>query len=84
MICPECKSESVVPIVYGKPGPELRDRADRREIKLGGCMVQPDGPNRFCNSCAARWLDKTDSGYIERQRLLEKLRAFREQKATKR
>ena len=83
MICPECQSETVVPIVYGKPGPELRDRADRREVKLGGCIVMPDAANRFCFDCNTRWLDNTDPSYLELQRLIDKLNAFRERKNKK-
>ena len=82
MICPECLSDAVVPIVYGKPAPELRNRADRREVKLGGCIVMPDAANRFCFECNARWLDETDPSYLERQRLIDKLNAFRERKNT--
>ncbi len=35
--CPQCdSSENVVPIVYGYPGEELCDAADRGKVSLGG------------------------------------------------
>ena len=38
--CPTC-GQKMVPIVYGLPGPELFERAERGEIILGGCMPEP-------------------------------------------
>ena len=77
MNCPNCQSESVVPIIYGKPGPELCALADRNEVKLGGCIAMPDGDNRHCLDCLHRWLDKTDEDYLQRLALLEKWAANR-------
>ncbi len=34
----------VIPIVYGLPSPELSEQARRREVWLGGCMVEPWAP----------------------------------------
>jgi hypothetical protein len=34
--CPECGSGDVVPIVYGLPGQELQQQAERGEVVLGG------------------------------------------------
>jgi hypothetical protein len=55
--CPECGSQDVLPIEYGLPGPELKARAMRGEVVLGGCIVYDGAPDMICVSCGARWLD---------------------------
>ena len=45
--CPECR-ELVVPIAYGLPGPEMFEAAERGEIVLGGCVLEPGNPTRSC------------------------------------
>lgn len=48
-VCPVCKtSDNVIPIVYGKPGRELMEKAERGEVKLGGCVVEKDAPSNHC------------------------------------
>jgi len=47
----DCR-ESAVRIVYGLPGPDVVDAADRGEVVLGGCM--PDGFAWQCRSCGRR------------------------------
>jgi len=50
--CPKCQaSEKVIPIVYGKPGPVLMERADKGEIILGGCCITDDSPSYHCKTC---------------------------------
>jgi hypothetical protein len=54
--CPECgSSEGVVPIIYGYPGEELVEAAERGEVKLGGCIVTGDDPGWYCKSCECSW-----------------------------
>ncbi len=36
--CPKCKSENVVPIMYGYPSPEAFEEAEKENIKLAGCV----------------------------------------------
>jgi len=48
----------MVPIVYGLPGPELFERAERGEVILGGCMPEP--VRWGCGDC--RPTDLTDDG----------------------
>lgn len=52
MICPYCKSENVIPIVYGYPGPKMIESEIRGEIKLGGCVITMDGCDNdaYCNN----------------------------------
>ena len=54
--CPQCGSrENVVPIIYGYPGPELRDAAERGEVKLGGCVISGDDPRWYCKDREYSW-----------------------------
>ena len=51
--CDKCRSNAeVVPIVYGKPGPGLLERANRGEIALGGCAMR--GDRWHCKRCQNR------------------------------
>lgn len=50
-ICPKCKSENIIPIMYGYPAPEAMEAATAGELKLGGCEVyidECDMPDKFC------------------------------------
>jgi hypothetical protein len=49
--CPRCGSLDVVPILYGYPGPEMMDMANKREIELGGCCVTDRDPRKHCKAC---------------------------------
>ena len=48
--CPKCGT-NLVDIVYGEPSFEIFEKADRKEVKLGGCEVSPDNPVYHCYSC---------------------------------
>ena len=49
--CPACGAADVVPMVYGFPSPDMLDAAERREIVLGGCIVDSDSPGWCCVAC---------------------------------
>lgn len=51
--CPKCKSNKVIPIVYGLFGPEGAEIAERGEIELGGCKVRDE--RWSCSKCGNRW-----------------------------
>ncbi len=55
--CPECKSKSIAPIVYGLPGPKLMEESRRGDVVLGGCVVTDDDPIQACRDCGYRWGD---------------------------
>lgn len=57
--CPNCKSENVLPIMYGYPTYEAFQRAERGEILLGGCEVTFDQPDYGCVDCKYRWSKRT-------------------------
>jgi len=44
-----------VRIVYGLPGPEMFEAAERGEILLGGCVIGPDSPTTGCPACGHRF-----------------------------
>lgn len=47
--CPVCKSDkNSIPVVYGKPSAQGIERAEKGEIKLGGCMAGQDSPKHYC------------------------------------
>ncbi len=48
--CPTCGALGVL-IVYGTPGPDLVDAAERGEVLIGGCVITGDDPTP--NGCAA-------------------------------
>ena len=45
--CPTCGAPGVL-IVYGMPGPELFNAAERGEILIGGCVITGDDPTHGC------------------------------------
>jgi hypothetical protein len=54
-VCPQCEGD-LVPILYGYPGQEMLEAAQRGEIVLGGCMVGEDDPQYRCGRCGRTWL----------------------------
>jgi hypothetical protein len=47
--CPLChRSENAVPFVYGKPGKQAIEAAERGEIKLAGCVLSHTSPEYYC------------------------------------
>ena len=56
-ICPKCKSNNIIPILYGYPAPEAMKEAEKGNLKLGGCEVLIGGgqPDRFCKDCEYEW-----------------------------
>lgn len=73
-ICPQCGSDSVVPIVYGLPTYETFQRAESGEFALGGCFLSNDSPAWLCQVCHKRFgsiLEGETSGSSYRQALAE-------------
>jgi hypothetical protein len=59
--CAVCGGRGVR-IVYGLPGPELADAAERGELALGGCVIGDDDPNLQCSACGNEWRTGSASG----------------------
>ena len=52
--CPECGAmEQVIPVKYGKPGPELQLKAKKGEVHLGGCC--PQNLKWYCKNCEKKF-----------------------------
>lgn len=49
--CPACGSREVIPILYGLPGFELSEAAERGEVVLGGCLIGDESPDYECRGC---------------------------------
>lgn len=47
--CPVCGAVGR-PIVFGLPGPDLFEAAERGEVLLGGCCVTGDDPTHGCDA----------------------------------
>jgi len=54
-ICPACRHKTGVDILYGMPGPEAFEMAERHEIVLGGCCIDLGAPERSCTTCGHEW-----------------------------
>lgn len=56
-ICPKCKSNNIIPIMYGYSAPSAIEEAERGNLILGGCEVYIGGgqPDRFCKDCEHEW-----------------------------
>lgn len=61
--CPVCGSGSL-PIVYGLPGYELMEAAERGEVALGGCLVWDEQPDRRCTNQDCRSSFSSASGLV--------------------
>ena len=53
--CPSCGKDNVLPVVYGLPGQELLKASARREVLLGGCIIDRDSPEWQCTECGYAW-----------------------------
>ena len=53
--CPQCQRNDTVPIMYGLPSHEGFEAAERGEVVIGGCVVEPDNPRWACPACEHRW-----------------------------
>ena len=53
--CPGCKSNNVVPIMYGYPGPGAVEDSEKGKVHLGGCIVDIANTKWHCNDCERDW-----------------------------
>lgn len=65
MHCPNCNSERVVHIVYGYPSSGLMEAAMKKEVALGGCLIEDDNPSHKCLSCDSLLYKSTEELMIE-------------------
>ena len=57
LICPGCKSDKVIPILYGYPTHEAFLSVEEGKLVLGGCEVSDEAPNWHCKECSKEWKD---------------------------
>ena len=57
VVCPKCKSDRTVPILYGYPSHEAFEAEERGELILGGCEMIDGMPHEDygCLDCRYRW-----------------------------
>ncbi len=57
VLCPKCKSNRVVYILYGEPkmDEDLKRALDIHKVELGGCIITPDSKRWECRSCRHSW-----------------------------
>jgi predicted RNA-binding Zn-ribbon protein involved in translation (DUF1610 family) len=72
-ICPKCGEKTGVRIAYGYPSEKMIAKEEMGEIALGGCVIEPNQPERRCTSCEAEWniKRKLTKFEIARQKWLE-------------
>ncbi len=61
--CPKCNKE-LVKIVYGMPDVDMIEKAKKREIFLGGCVIEDFQPKYHCNNCKKSYSENLDK-FIE-------------------
>ncbi len=57
ILCPKCKSNRVVYILYGEPymDEELKRAIDSHKVELGGCIITPESKRWVCWNCGHSW-----------------------------
>lgn len=48
--CPHCNSK-LVDIIYGRPNSIMMEKAKKKEVFLGGCIVEKNNPTYYCYQC---------------------------------
>jgi hypothetical protein len=59
-VCPECGREDSIPLIYGMPGSEDFQQAERGLVALGGCLMPGEPPAFVCRTCDLEWGSETD------------------------
>lgn len=54
--CPNCNNK-LVEIVYGLPSVELMEKALKKEVSLGGCIIIGDTPRYHCLKCNKKYYE---------------------------
>ncbi len=61
--CPACGA-GMIPVEYGLPGEELIEAAERGEVRIGGCTVEPDSPDFVCLGTESHEWERDASGRL--------------------
>ena len=59
MKCPNCGKSSVAEIIWGYVADmdSIKEKLEKKEIILGGCIVSGHDAKWECNECSHRWGD---------------------------
>ena len=59
MKCPKCSNSSVAEIIWGyvTDMDSIKEKLEKKEIILGGCIVSGHDAKWECNNCGHRWGD---------------------------
>jgi hypothetical protein len=57
ILCPKCKSDRVVYILYGEPimDEDLKRALSSHKVELGGCIVTRESKRWECRNCGHSW-----------------------------
>ena len=57
VLCPQCKSDQVIYILYGEPNldADLKRALAGGKVELGGCLVTRDSKRWECRACGHQW-----------------------------
>jgi rubredoxin len=57
VLCPKCKSDRVVYILYGEPilDDDLKRAIESHKVELAGCIVTQDSHRWECRNCGHKW-----------------------------
>lgn len=58
--CPKCNSIHIVPIVYGYPDSNLKEKFKQGKAVSGGCEIWGGEPNWHCKDCEEEFNDGDD------------------------
>lgn len=66
-ICPQCRREESVPVIWGLPAAETMELAERGLVALGGCMAPGEDVAFHCRACGLEWGHEGDPTADEQQ-----------------
>ena len=61
--CPKC-GRTLIDIIYGLPDSDTFEKAEKNEVKLGGCEVTDFDPKYYCSNCNISYYEDLEE-YIE-------------------
>jgi hypothetical protein len=54
----------MIPIEYGTPDEKLFGAAERGEVRIGGCIVEPDNPDFECLGAECHFWQRDADGIL--------------------
>ena len=62
MKCPECNKSWIAEILWGYPigMDSMKEKLEKKEIVLGGCIVSGHDPKWECNECQHQWGERDE------------------------